>query len=58
MRAEDWARVNGGFGADNARVEKTTAADLLIPAEFRLKKGRIGKFEPLYLKPASYMKMR
>lgn len=37
---------------------ETTAGDLLIPAARRLKGRRIPRFEPLYLKPASYESKR
>lgn len=37
---------------------ETSAADLLIPAQDYMRRGRKPRFEPLYLKPAGYEKKR
>lgn len=58
--ASDWPKIRGELEKQGAVLKETptTAADLLEPALRLLVKKARPKFEPLYLKPAAYQKLK
>jgi len=56
VAAQDWPGARAGLEGRGLLVaeRKTGAADLLEPAARHLSRGRLPRFEPLYLKPAGY----
>lgn len=60
VAANDWPRVRDGLERRGAVLAElpTTAADLLDCAQRLMERGTRPKFEPLYLKPAAYQKIK